>query len=90
MIEAFIKKKGVTPCPGAGTKELAQHHLAQRDLYNSLTPQERWKAGMQKHRPKGSKGRAPNPNQTEKQKKAAEYQRRFQEKKRLQKLENPL
>lgn len=90
MIETFIMKKGVTKCPGAFTPELAQHHIRQRELWDSMTPEERYRAGLQKHRGRWGKGRKPNPNQTEKQKKAAEYQKKHQEKKRRERMANSL
>lgn len=49
-MEIFLKKKGATKCPGSFTPELRAHHIKQRELYEAMTPEDRYKAGLSAHR----------------------------------------
>lgn len=60
-IDEFMKRKGVTPCPGMFSKELAERNRQEIIDYNNLTPEERFKKHKNKHSWRGPKKKRTGP-----------------------------
>lgn len=44
MVEEFIRKRGVTPCPASGSPEMAALHIERQKAY-AQQPTKGWRAG---------------------------------------------
>ena len=51
-ILAFLNTKGATICPPMFSSELKELNTAREELWRSMTAEERYKAGLSKHRPR--------------------------------------
>ena len=73
-IEAFIRQKGVTKCPGMGTKELAALNMKRDEEYRAMTQQEkRFALGLAKRK----RGRPATMTPEQKKQKQLEYARSY-------------